>query len=88
MAKFSIIIARSAQKELDNLTGPIFARIDAKILALADNPRPSGCKKLRGYTDLWRIRVGDYRVIYAVDDEALSLNVLRIRHRKDVYEGR
>ncbi len=48
--------------------------------------RPSGCKKLRGYKDLWRIRVGDYRVVYIIDDPGKIVSVTRIAHRRDVYE--
>jgi len=87
VGRFSINIARSAQKELDKLSGPIFMRIDAKILALAENPRPTGCKKLKGFADLWRIRVGDYRIIFAIDDESGRVDVLRVGHRRDIYEA-
>ena len=66
MAKYSLEIKPSAAKELDALDNALFARIDRKILALAENPRPSGCKKLRGYKDHWRIRVGDWRVVYII----------------------
>ena len=54
---------------------------------LAENPRPSGCKKLKGYKGLWRFRVGDYRVFYSVDDECTSVDITRVAHRKEVYEG-
>jgi mRNA interferase RelE/StbE len=53
---------------LDALDETLFIRIDRKILALADNPRPAGCKKLKGYKDQWRIRVGDWRVLYMIDE--------------------
>jgi len=56
--KYSLEIRQSAQKELDALDDALFARIDRRILALADNPRPAGCKNLKGYKDQWRIRVG------------------------------
>jgi mRNA interferase RelE/StbE len=58
----------------------------AKIDGLAANPRPSGCRKLRAYKHLWRIRVGDYRVVYIIDDERKMVSVTRIAHRRDVYE--
>ena len=86
MAKYGISIKPSAEKELDRLSDAVFARIDAKILALADNPRPSGCKKLKGHSDLWRIRIGDYRVVYAINDAAVRVEVLAVGHRKEVYE--
>ena len=86
MVKYSLEIKQSAQKELDALDDRLFARIDKKILSLADNPRPAGSKKLRGYKDQWRIRVGDWRVLYIVDDEAKVVSVTRIAHRSDAYE--
>jgi mRNA interferase RelE/StbE len=64
VAKYSLEIKHSAQRELDALDDAVFKRIDRKILGLADNPRPPGCKKLRGYKDQWRVRVGDWRVVY------------------------
>ena len=78
-------IGRSATKELESLPGNILERVAKKIDSLADQPRPAGCKKLRGADDLWRIRVGDYRIIYAVDDTAAVVEIRIIRHRKDAY---
>ena len=78
---------QSLREELDALESALFARIDRKILSLADNSRPSGCKKLRGYRDLWRIRVGDYRVVYLVDDAKALATIVRVAHRKEVYES-
>ena len=86
MVKYALEIKASAQRELDALDDKIFARIDPKILALADDPRPAGCKKLKGYKNQWRIRAGDWRVIYMVDDTERLVSVTRIAHRRDVYE--
>ena len=86
MAKYSIDITESAQKEMDALNDPLFSRIDAKISVLEDDPRPSGCRKLKGYKDQWRIRVGDYRVIYIIDDIARVVTITRIAHRGEVYD--
>jgi mRNA interferase RelE/StbE len=86
MAKYSLEIKQSAQKELDALDDALFTRIDRKILALADNPRPSGCKKLKGYKDQWRVRAGDWRVLYIIDDAAKLVTITRIAHRREVYE--
>ena len=86
MLKYSLEIKQSAQKELDALGDPLFARIDRKILALADNPRPAGCKKLRGYNDQWRIRIGDYRVVYTINDTSRTVTVIRVAPRRDVYD--
>ncbi len=86
MAKFSLEIKLSAQKELDALDNALFARIDRKLMTLADNPRPEGCKKLKGYKDLWRIRVGDYRFICRLFEAEAHVTIIRVAHRKDVYE--
>lgn len=86
MLKYSLEIKQSAQKELDALAETLFARIDRKILALADNPRPAGCKKLKGYKDQWRIRIGDYRVVYVIDNTAKIVTVTHVAHRREVYE--
>ena len=86
MAKYSLEIKHSAQRELDSLDDPVFRRTDRKILALSDNPRPPGCKKLRGYKDQWRVRVGDWRVVYLIDDEAKLVTITRVAHRREVYE--
>jgi len=86
VAKYSLEIKHSAQRELDSLDDSVFRRVDRKILALADNPRPPGCKKLKGYKDQWRIRVGDWRVVYLIDDEAKLVSITRVAHRREVYE--
>ena len=86
MVKYSLDIKQSAQKELDALDDALFSRIDRKILALANIPRPAGCKNLKGYKELWRMRVGDWRVLYIIDDAAKLVSVTRIAHRREVYE--
>jgi mRNA interferase RelE/StbE len=73
-----------ALRELRKLPPSIEERIREAIDGLADDPRPPGCTKLRGSAG-WRVRVGDYRVIYQVDDEARTVTVLRAGHRRDVY---
>lgn len=80
-------IGRSAVKELESLAGNMIERVAAKIDSLAANPRPPGCKKLRGADDLWRVRVGDYRIIYALDVTAAVVEIRVIRHRKDAYDS-
>jgi mRNA interferase RelE/StbE len=85
MAKYALEVKPSAQKELDALNDALFARIDRKILALAEHPRPAGCEKLRGYRNHWRIRVGDWRVIYVVDDSRALVSITRVAHRREVY---
>lgn len=86
MANYSVVIKSSVQKELDALDDAVFSRIDRKILALAENPRPTGCKKLKGYKDQWRIRIGDWRVVYLIDDSAKHVSVTRVAHRREVYD--
>jgi mRNA interferase RelE/StbE len=86
VAKYALEIKQSAQKELDALDDALFSRIDRKILALAETPRPAGCKRLKGYRDKWRVRVGDWRVLYIIDDAAKLVSITRIAHRREVYE--
>jgi len=86
VVKYVLRLKQSAQKELDAMDDLLFTRIDRKILSLAVNPRPAGCKKLKGYRDQWRVRVGDWRVIYIIDDAAKVVSVMRIAHRRKVYE--
>jgi mRNA interferase RelE/StbE len=84
--EYRVAFKVSAEKEFFRLSEPIPARILPKIKALAADPRPHGCKKLSGGRDEWRIRIGDYRVIYTIDDETRKVEVTRIAHRRDVYE--
>jgi mRNA interferase RelE/StbE len=86
VAKYAIETKPSARKELENLSDTLISRLVPKIEAMAANPRPTGCRKLRGYKDLWRIRVGDYRVVYIIDDDRKMVSITRIAHRRDVYE--
>ena len=80
---YRIEIRPAALKDLAALDRPVQRRIAAAIDALAATPRPSGVKKLEGAEDLYRIRVGDYRVIYAIDDRVLVVLVVRVRHRRE-----
>jgi len=86
VVKYSLEIKQSAQKEFNALDDALFIRVDRKILALAGNPRPAGCKKLKGYKDQWRVRVGDWRVLDIIDDTSKRVSVTRIAHRREVYE--
>lgn len=81
---YTIQIERSAQKQLAKIPGPYFETITEKILSLEKNPRPPGCKKLTG-RESWRIRVGDYRIIYNISDRLLQILVIDIGNRKDIY---
>jgi mRNA interferase RelE/StbE len=83
--EYTVVFARSAREELQALDRAIAARILKRIEALTREPRPSGCKKLEGSQDLWRIRMGDWRVVYSVDDTASLVQVSVIRHRREAY---
>ena len=86
MANYHLALTSSAEKELKKLPSPVIARIAPRVENLAANPRPPGCKKLKGGDKEWRIRVGDYRVVYTIDDAKSLVEVTRIRHRSEVYE--
>jgi len=86
MADYSISFARSARKELESLNAAQVQRIFPKIEALAKEPRPKGCRKLSGEKNLWRIRVGDYRVIYTIYDDKKVVDIITVRHRSAAYE--
>jgi len=85
MQSYQITFARSARKELQALPMSVAERILTKIEALVSNPRPTGCKKLKGPTRLWRLRIGEYRVVYDLDDENRVVDITIVRHRSDVY---
>lgn len=85
MDDYGIVFVRSARKELEALPADLAARVFERILSLAGDPRRHGAKKLVGSRSLYRLRVGDYRVIYEVDDRALKVDVVAIRHRRDAY---
>jgi len=85
MDEYQVLFARSARKELEALPQRLGDRVLRRIEALADNPRPSGCRKLTGSDNLWRVRVGEQRVVYAIDDTKRLLDVIAIRHRRDAY---
>jgi mRNA interferase RelE/StbE len=83
---YRVTFAASAKRELIALSANAIERIQPKIRELANDPRPPGCKKLRGARNLWRIRIGDYRVVYTVNDTAKTVDVTRIAHRREVYD--
>ncbi len=85
MAEYAVAFARSARRELESLQAPVVAKVFARIEDLACDPRPRGCVRLRGRQDLWRLRVGDYRVIYTIDDDRGLVDVIAVRHRRDAY---
>jgi mRNA interferase RelE/StbE len=86
VASYRVALTASAAKELKKLPSQLVARIVPRLESLAANPRPPGCKKMQGGDREWRIRLGDYRAVYTIDDAKLLVEVTRIRHRSGVYE--
>jgi mRNA interferase RelE/StbE len=84
---YHLIIKPSAEKQFAKLSARLRRRIMEAFDGLRENPRPPGCVKVKGEADLWRIRVGDYRVVYTIEEDELIVLVVRIAHRKDVYQG-
>jgi mRNA interferase RelE/StbE len=86
VAAYSLTIKSSAAKELQGVSDkPTLSRLIDKIKSLAIQPRPSGSEKLAGRTNLYRVRQGNYRVIYSVDDQSRVVDVVKVGHRRDVY---
>ena len=81
---YTVLILRRAQKELARLSPEPYARVRDAIRALAGDPRPQGCLKLTA-REGWRVRVGDYRLVYEIDDKQRTVMVLHVSHRRDVY---
>lgn len=84
---YRIEIAAQARKEIVALPKAVLRRVDARILSLSDNPRPHGVKKLTGDEDFYRVRVGEYRIVYQINDKVLLVLIVRVRHRWKVYQG-
>jgi mRNA interferase RelE/StbE len=82
---FEIVLERVAEKDLRRLSDEVHDRVVEGISTLATNPRPPGAKKLSGSAGNWRIRVGDYRVLYEIADAVRVVRVYRVRHRPDAY---
>ncbi len=82
---YTVVISKSVQKQIDNLPPDITLRVIDKIQNLASEPRPDGVVKLKGSDNEYRIRIGDYRVRYEIDDESQLVKILQCKHRKDVY---
>ena len=85
---YTIVIHKKAKKEIDKIPDTYARKIVETIYKLAENPRPSGCKKLSGSDEYYRVRVADYRIIYFIEDEILYIEVIKIGHRKEIYRKR
>lgn len=83
---YAVRIKPSAEKEMKRLPNRAFDRLSAAILRLESDPRPHGCKKLRGIEE-YRLRVGPYRILYTVDDSRRTLEIVAVGHRREVYRN-
>ena len=84
--RYTVLIKRSAEKEMDRLPAAAFRQMAEAILKLEREPRTKGSKKLRGAQD-YRLRVGQYRILYSIDDDARVVEVIAVGHRRDVYRN-
>ena len=85
MANYKIYFRKSAAKELRKLPNPTLKKVIKRVEALAIDPRPVGCEKLTGQ-EFYRIRQGNYRIVYSIQDDELTVWVVKISHRKDIYK--
>ena len=85
MSLYDVRLMPSAQKDLDAFSGKLLSKIEDVILGLYKEPRPHQSKKLRGGRSSWRIRMGDYRILYEIDDSHKIVTIYRIAHRREVY---
>jgi mRNA interferase RelE/StbE len=81
----TLLIKASAEKDLRKLPPDLFQRVNDRILSLRDDPHPAGSVKLSGRLEGWRVRVGDYRILYQIDDAARTVTIVRVKHRREVY---
>lgn len=82
---YEVYLEGAAQQDLRGLPADDFRRVTFHINSLPVNPRPSGCRKITGSKSDWRLRVGNYRVLYEIDDKAKVVRVMRVRHRREAY---
>jgi len=87
MNYYKVQLKRSAEKSLFKLPKVAIARLVQLLLKLESNPRPDGCKKLTGTNNSYRIRSGDYRIVYSIFDDVLIVDIIKIGHRKEIYRG-
>jgi mRNA interferase RelE/StbE len=82
---YEILLERRAEKDLRKLSSELFQRIIAKIQSLSENPKPQGSRKITGSKNDWRIRIGDYRAIYEIDEQEKRVRIMRVRHQREAY---
>ena len=88
MAAYEVEVSRTAERQLRKLPRADQERVVRTLLALADDPFPGGCRKLTGYNDVYRVRVGRYRILYSADGGKLVIIILKIGHRREVYRNK
>ena len=88
MPQYKVFFKPSADRQLQKLPADVQRRVVNEVAALAFDPRPAGVGKLAGAENLWRIRIGNYRVVYEIHEDRLIVLVLRVAHRKDAYRGK
>jgi len=86
MKRYTVVLTQTAEKELRRLPAKVIEKIIGVLKSLEENPRPVGCKKLKGYKNLWRARMGVYPLIYAIEEVILLVDVREIGHRKDIND--
>lgn len=82
---YEAYVEQAAERDLKRLSAQDFHRVIPRIKALAENPRPAGCRKLVSSESDWRIRIGDYRIIYEIDDKAKAVKVIHVKRRQEAY---
>lgn len=82
---YTVVLRPPAQRAIKKLPNEIQSRIIKKIESLESNPRPPGCEKIAGAENLWRVRTGDYRILYEIVEDRLTIFIVHTAHRKDVY---
>ncbi|MEJ2670713.1 MAG: type II toxin-antitoxin system RelE/ParE family toxin [Deltaproteobacteria bacterium] len=82
---YDVYLERAAERDLKKLPLKVFHRIIIQIKSLGENPRPTGCRKITGSKQDWRIRIGNYRIIYEIDEKSRTVNIMRIRYRREAY---
>jgi mRNA interferase RelE/StbE len=86
MKRYQVVLSKTAEKNLSKLPSRDIVKILSAFQDLEINPRPVGCKKLKGFSDLWRIRIGNYRAIYSINDMIFMVDIRDVGHRKYIYK--
>lgn len=86
MKRYNVVFSKRAAKDIGKLSADVVEKIMPVIISLQEDPRPAGCKKLKGYKDLWRVRIGNYRVLYSISDSILLVDIREVGNRKNIYE--